>query len=83
LTFGNCSAENKSSALQKIKTLRVNGSTTNISGGLALAGQEMKIIGTPNTVRSIFLLTDGMFKPCRRDLLPQITTITTVSPNHQ
>jgi Mg-chelatase subunit ChlD len=51
--------ENKASALQKIKAIGVNGST-NLSGGLSLAAQEMKLIGSPNTVRSIFLLTDGV-----------------------
>lgn len=51
--------ENKERALQKIRSINVNGST-NLSGGLFMALQEMKMIDKPNQVRSIFLLTDGM-----------------------
>ena len=51
--------DNKERALQKIKAIRTVG-CTNLSGGLFLSLQEMKLIEKPNPVRSIFLLTDGM-----------------------
>ncbi|KAL3909992.1 MAG: hypothetical protein SGILL_007866, partial [Bacillariaceae sp.] len=50
--------ENKEVVLQKIEALRATGQT-NLSGGLALAAQEMKFIQKPNKVQAIFLLTDG------------------------
>lgn len=51
--------ENKEVALQKIKTLYVTGQT-NLSGGLAFAIQEMKLIVDPNSIQTVFLLTDGL-----------------------
>jgi len=50
--------KNKNETLQKIKALRANG-CTNISAALSLALQELRAVGTPNEVRSVFLLTDG------------------------
>jgi Ca-activated chloride channel family protein len=50
--------ENKRRALQKILQIQTTGST-NLSGGLSLASQELEVIDEPNPVRSIFLLTDG------------------------
>lgn len=51
-------AANKKSALEKIRLLSTRGST-NISGAIGLAAQEMRTVENPNEVRSIFLLTDG------------------------
>ena len=50
--------ENKESALTKIKGLRTSGST-NMSGGIGLAANELQNVKSPHDVRSIFLLTDG------------------------
>lgn len=49
---------NKESALKKIEAITTNG-CTNLCGGLSLAWQELLLIDNPNTVRSLFLLTDG------------------------
>lgn len=51
-------AQNKEAALRKIKALETRG-CTNISAAIGLASQEMKMIDSPNEVRTIFLLTDG------------------------
>jgi Mg-chelatase subunit ChlD len=48
----------KDSALSKINSIRSRGHT-NISGGIAMAAQEMKSLESPNEVQTIFLLTDG------------------------
>jgi Mg-chelatase subunit ChlD len=50
--------ENKEETSRKIKTIRAGGGT-NLSGGLATAALELARIDMPNSVRSIFLLTDG------------------------
>ena len=52
-------AKNKEDALKKITSLKTRG-CTNISAAVGLATQEMHTIETPNDVRSIFLLTDGL-----------------------
>ena len=52
-------AKNKEDALKKITSLKTRG-CTNISAAVGLATQEMRTIETPNDVRSIFLLTDGL-----------------------
>lgn len=49
---------NRKKALAKIKTLETSGST-NMSGGIGMAAQEMKSIKSPHQVRTVFLLTDG------------------------
>mmetsp|Transcript_53161 Transcript_53161/g.64046 ORF Transcript_53161/g.64046 Transcript_53161/m.64046 type:complete len:533 (+) Transcript_53161:113-1711(+) len=49
---------NKDRALQEIERVHATGST-NMSGGISLAMQEMQSIDTPNEVRCVFLLTDG------------------------
>eukprot|EP00594_Rhizosolenia_setigera_P010197 CAMPEP_0178966870 /NCGR_PEP_ID=MMETSP0789-20121207/17182_1 /TAXON_ID=3005 /ORGANISM="Rhizosolenia setigera, Strain CCMP 1694" /LENGTH=430 /DNA_ID=CAMNT_0020652223 /DNA_START=154 /DNA_END=1446 /DNA_ORIENTATION=+ len=49
---------NKEAALAKIKSLGAGGST-NLSGGLGLAAQELHQVENPHDVRTIFLLTDG------------------------
>jgi hypothetical protein len=54
----NMTNENKEMAGQRIKEISCNGST-NLSGGLTLAAQEMRSIQCPNQVRSISFLTDG------------------------
>jgi hypothetical protein len=69
ITFGNeakvmipasfMTKENKESALKKIKSIHTNG-CTNLSGGLTMAWQELLLVQSPNAVRSIFLLTDGV-----------------------
>ena len=51
-------AQNKEQALATIRAIRTSG-MTNLSGGLSLAAQEIKLIVNPNQVQSIFLLTDG------------------------
>jgi von Willebrand factor type A domain len=51
-------SDNKEAALQKIKTILADG-MTNLSGGLAFAAQELNLIQDPNSIQSIFLLTDG------------------------
>jgi len=51
--------ESKQAALSKVKRLSTRG-CTNLSGGISLAIQEMKAVETPNQVRSIFVLTDGL-----------------------
>jgi Ca-activated chloride channel homolog len=50
--------ENKEVALQKINTIHADGQT-NLSGGLALALQEIRFIKEPNIIQTVFLLTDG------------------------
>jgi Mg-chelatase subunit ChlD len=50
--------DNKTSTLQRVKSLHTKG-CTNISAAIALAFQELRAVKEPNTVRSVFLLTDG------------------------
>jgi von Willebrand factor type A domain len=50
--------EKKEETLTKIKLLRAT-YTTNISAAIGLSFQELRTVGTPNKVRSVFLLTDG------------------------
>ena len=50
--------ELKTKAIQLIESLQTDG-MTNLSGGLALAAQELNEIAASHPVRSIFLLTDG------------------------
>jgi len=50
--------ENKAFALQKIEGLRTRGAT-DISAAIGLAFQELRAIEKPNSVSTIFLLTDG------------------------
>uniref|UniRef100_A0A7R9WEV9 VWFA domain-containing protein n=2 Tax=Pseudictyota dubia TaxID=2749911 RepID=A0A7R9WEV9_9STRA len=52
-------AEGKQAALDKIKRLRTRG-CTNISGGIGMAIQDIKSVESPNEVRSVLLLTDGL-----------------------
>ncbi|CAJ1931149.1 unnamed protein product [Cylindrotheca closterium] len=51
--------ENKESALNQIKQINTEG-CTNLSGGLMMAWKELLLICNPNSVRSLFLLTDGL-----------------------
>ena len=51
--------ETKQGALDKVKRLRTRG-CTNLSGGISLAIQDMRAVESPNEVRSIFVLTDGL-----------------------
>jgi len=51
--------ENKESALNQIKEITTKGSI-NFSGGLTMAWKELLLIDNPNSVRSLFLLTDGL-----------------------
>eukprot|EP00526_Cylindrotheca_closterium_P013640 CAMPEP_0113619468 /NCGR_PEP_ID=MMETSP0017_2-20120614/9886_1 /TAXON_ID=2856 /ORGANISM="Cylindrotheca closterium" /LENGTH=526 /DNA_ID=CAMNT_0000529045 /DNA_START=85 /DNA_END=1665 /DNA_ORIENTATION=+ /assembly_acc=CAM_ASM_000147 len=51
--------QNKESALKQIKEINTEG-MTNLSGGLTVAWKELLFIGNPNSVRSLFLLTDGL-----------------------
>jgi Mg-chelatase subunit ChlD len=51
-------ADNKETALVKIKSLHTRGQT-NISAAIGLAAFEMQAIENPNDVQTIFLLTDG------------------------
>ena len=48
----------KESILSKIRRISTRGST-NLSGGIGLAAQEMQAVELPHEVRTIFLLTDG------------------------
>jgi Ca-activated chloride channel family protein len=50
--------ENKERAFQVIEMIRAGGGT-NLSAGLSLAAQEMRMITNPNAIQRIFLLTDG------------------------
>uniref|UniRef100_A0A7S3P4B9 VWFA domain-containing protein n=1 Tax=Amphora coffeiformis TaxID=265554 RepID=A0A7S3P4B9_9STRA len=52
-------ADHKAKCLQSIRKLTTRG-CTNISAALGLAAQEMHAVESPNPVRSIFLLTDGL-----------------------
>eukprot|EP00558_Chaetoceros_sp_UNC1202_P010361 CAMPEP_0197247104 /NCGR_PEP_ID=MMETSP1429-20130617/26099_1 /TAXON_ID=49237 /ORGANISM="Chaetoceros sp., Strain UNC1202" /LENGTH=468 /DNA_ID=CAMNT_0042707933 /DNA_START=167 /DNA_END=1573 /DNA_ORIENTATION=- len=49
---------NKETALAKIKGIRAYGST-NMSGGIGQAAQELQALESPHEVRTVFLLTDG------------------------
>ena len=59
----NVTTEFKESAMQKIMSLTTEG-CTNLSGGIALAAQELLFtsgsVEKPNSVQTIFLLTDGI-----------------------
>lgn len=52
------SNKNKDIALKKIKKLTTRG-CTNMSGGIAMAAQQIKSIDSPHKVQTVFLLTDG------------------------
>jgi hypothetical protein len=52
-------SESKKAALEKVKRLVTRG-CTNLSGGISLAIQDLKGVESPNEVRSIFVLTDGL-----------------------
>jgi len=49
---------NKEAAAIKVRSLFTSG-CTNMSGGIGLAAEEINSVENPNTVRAIFLLTDG------------------------
>lgn len=51
--------QSKQAALDKVKRLHTRG-CTNLSGGISLAIQDMKAVESPNEIRSVFVLTDGM-----------------------
>jgi len=51
--------EQKEYAIELVKSLQVR-NCTNISGAICLAAQELRMVETPNAVRTIFLLTDGL-----------------------
>jgi Mg-chelatase subunit ChlD len=51
--------KHKEIALRHIKSLQTRYST-NVSAAIRLAAQEMRTISSPNPVRTIFLLTDGL-----------------------
>lgn len=51
-------AENKATALEKIRALRTR-DATNISSAIGLAFQELRATKVPNAIQTIFLLTDG------------------------